>query len=92
MGNNEREKSKFSIGQAIVDKRIQDEQERMRHFSDWTAKTKLRKTRAALYGLVHFVDNLGNMCFCGQWKDPENLQHSGACLDAQDVLGRADFL
>ena len=46
----------------------------------------------ALRELVCFTDQFGNRCFCDQWKDPGNLQHSGACLNAQDVLRRADSL
>lgn len=46
----------------------------------------------ALRDLVLFSDNNGNRCFCGQWNDPQGLQHSGACLNAQEVLRRADSL
>ena len=46
----------------------------------------------ALRDLVLFTDASGNRCFCGQWNDPHNLQHSGACLNAQDVLRRVDSL
>jgi hypothetical protein len=45
---------------------------------------------AALRGLVRFRDNNGNRCFCEQYTDPEGLQHSGACMDAQEVLRRWD--
>lgn len=44
----------------------------------------------ALRGLVNFNDTQGNCCFCDQYKDPVGLQHSGACLAAQEVLRRAD--
>ena len=47
---------------------------------------------AALRALVLFTNNNGERCFCDQWKDPSYLQHSGACLNAQDVLRRADSL
>ena len=46
----------------------------------------------ALRDLVLFTDASGNRCFCDQWKDPGNLQHSGACLNAQEVLRRVDSL
>lgn len=50
----------------------------------------LAETIRALRGLVQFTDRNANYCFCDQWKDPIGLQHSGACLDAQDVLRKAD--
>ena len=46
----------------------------------------------ALRNLILFTDSNGNRCFCDQWKDPQGLQHSGACLDAQEVLRRADSI
>ena len=46
----------------------------------------------ALRMLVHYTDNNHSRCFCDQWKDPESLGHSGACLCAQEVLRRADSL
>ncbi len=46
----------------------------------------------ALRDLVLFTDHAGNRCFCDQWRDPQGLQHSGACLNAQEVLRRADSL
>lgn len=42
----------------------------------------------ALKLLVYFTDTHGNCCFCDQWKDPESLQHSGACRIAQHVMRR----
>jgi hypothetical protein len=58
-------------------------------FTDWDVACE---AVAALRALVAATDRFGNRCFCDQWKDPGNLQHSGACLNAQDVLRRADSL
>ena len=52
----------------------------------------VREAIEALKLLVHFIDTHGNCCFCDQWKDPEGLQHSGACLIAQHVMKKIILL
>jgi hypothetical protein len=44
---------------------------------------------AALRGLIQYCSKSDSPCFCNQWKDIENLQHSGACIDAANALAEA---